>query len=1532
MQLQRFELKCLGKRIKTLIVFGCILLGQVFYSEIYAQLTPSFSMSKSEGCVPLIVDFTNTSTGGGGDVSIHWDFGNGNQSSEKVNTQAVYTEPGEYTVKLTLKSGNTEVFVTSKIIVYDIPKVDFSSNITSGCIPLEVNFKDLSVSENEIIDWVWNFGDGTGSIQKNPKNTYISDSKNKVTLVVTDNKGCKNTLVKNDFIIATQKPKVNFTYSDTTSCKLPIRVKFQENVSSKYGYTRLWNFGNGTVSNQPAPTAGYSEEKKYTVTLSVLNEYGCTEEMSRQVTVEKKGMGLQIESNSKIGCVPFTYQFKSKTDRPVTSLRWEIDTLISNQSEGAYVFKSPGKFTVKLFAEDETGCTDVVTEEITVRNRPKADFTFNQSVACSPPFQVDFKSTTPSAVGHYWNFGKNTGTSNLPSPTYTFLNQGAYDVLYIVTDVSGCSDTVIKKNAILIEPPYVEIEAVTEEGCVPYSTDLVVQNYSEIKIKSIRWIYPDGSVYYGNNNPPLSINTINSYEIKAEIEFENASCEIQTVTKTLLGGAVKGVQASLQPDKICVKEVVKGSVKNPDSQVEYTWIMGDGTRENGGEIIHEYDDVGIFEVLVETNFMGCRDSIFIKKIEVKYPQAAFRVKKLCENGEYEFTNNSTGSTYNRWNFDDGTIVETDEKKFIYKFQDTGVYKVQLYVENFDTQCKDSITVTVDFNKKLNKIKFSKQQGCVPYTASFQVNSDEYKSFQWKLADSISFEGNTFQPTLSSAGVYDMYLTANRKDGCVEDYYYPKIIELGVLESDFDFNPAGGCAPITVDFVNHSFSEPAPLTAWEWEVQGYGIIYGGNPSLTFNENIDVDVKLTVSNKLGCTDSVTKTIPIYIPVADFSSEFKSICTDTEFKFENLTKAVEPIFQWSFGDANIAESEEKNPVVTFPEEKTYSIKLTVIDANNCTDSIEKGAFVKVENFIYDFDAFPKFKSCPELVSNFTVSPENISYNNLQWNFGDGNQSLDTNKIPVNIYAESGIFDVTLTLEDYRGCRDTIVKEKLIEVKGPRGKVSFEPAAGCLPLEVTFTSEFVDTKFNFWDFGNGVGWLDNSLQSTVSYTYDSPGKIFPSLVLDDGLGCLVTLNYDTIFVSGAKVDIESIQEITCSGGSIELLDESYFTEYDSIVSKLWQTGDMTGVGDSFLREIETDRTQEVFVKLTVETSLGCRNTDSIAVKIYAYPKISLPEELIICKGETIQLKAEGAEYFTWSPERYVSDTGNSEPFVSPLEDTWFKVVGYDTSLCQSFDSLLIRVSESFEALAEPDTLICYGEKVSLRTMVSEIHSGEYNFTWSLNNQVVSKEQNPIFTPLEDATYVVNIKNGGCKEKNLPVYVRVANLPNLKVYRDTAIALGQSVNLLAVSDPGVKYQWVPNQNISCLDCPNPTVSPTVSTAYQVKATNEFGCFSEGEIWINVIDFCSGTKIKIPNIFSPNHDGINDVFRVQYDKDKVRLNLLRVYNRYGELIFESTDADVGWDGLTANSEVNTGVYVYYLDVDCFDGESKIIKGNVTLLR
>jgi len=168
--------------------------------------------------------------------------------------------------------------------------------------------------------------------------------------------------------------------------------------------------------------------------------------------------------------------------------------------------------------------------------------------------------------------------------------------------------------------------------------------------------------------------------------------------------------------------------------------------------------------------------------------------------------------------------------------------------------------------------------------------------------------------------------------------------------------------------------------------------------------------------------------------------------------------------------------------------------------------------------------------------------------------------------------------------------------------------------------------------------------------------------------------------------------------------------------------------------------------------------------------------------------------------------------------------------------------------------------------------------------------------------------------------------LPSVAFNKDTIVRFGTPVTLTATN--ALSYVWSPNYHISNLTGSMVTVSPLQTTQYVVTGRNSSQCFSRDTINVIVIDDCG--EMFVPNAFSPNNDGNNDVLKVR----GLCLESLTfmVFNRWGEKVFETTDKEIGWDGTFQGELMNTAVFVYKLEGRTYAGKAYNMKGNVTLMR
>jgi gliding motility-associated-like protein len=212
----------------------------------------------------------------------------------------------------------------------------------------------------------------------------------------------------------------------------------------------------------------------------------------------------------------------------------------------------------------------------------------------------------------------------------------------------------------------------------------------------------------------------------------------------------------------------------------------------------------------------------------------------------------------------------------------------------------------------------------------------------------------------------------------------------------------------------------------------------------------------------------------------------------------------------------------------------------------------------------------------------------------------------------------------------------------------------------------------------------------------------------------------------------------------------------------------------------------------------------------------------------------------------------------------------------------------------------------------------------------------NPRATPGATTTYtVIGYDTLGCFTDTATVNTTVFKYPTVNLGPDIIISIGTTVTLTSVVSPDViAYRWSPITDLSCTTCPTPTFVTNGDMVYSLRVTNNGNCSAEDSIRVLVI--CDNSSVFIPNTFSPNADGMNDVF---YPRGKgiYSIRYLQIYNRWGETVFEKknfppNDPTSGWTGMYKGRMADEGVYTYSIELIC--NGSQIVKhfGNISLIR
>ena len=278
------------------------------------------------------------------------------------------------------------------------------------------------------------------------------------------------------------------------------------------------------------------------------------------------------------------------------------------------------------------------------------------------------------------------------------------------------------------------------------------------------------------------------------------------------------------------------------------------------------------------------------------------------------------------------------------------------------------------------------------------------------------------------------------------------------------------------------------------------------------------------------------------------------------------------------------------------------------------------------------------------------------------------------------------------------------------------------------------------------------------------------------------------------------------------------------------------------------------------------------------------------------------------------------------------------DPSTDQPYDPTVVTITELVPvAQMMPDTMVCEGEPLPL---LAEIDPS-WSYHWTGPDEFYSEESSPVVTPpsgQDSIYYYFHQQSGACAVVD-SMLVQVTALPEPNIISDTMIVSSTSVSLnpSGAASPEITYQWLPSDGLSCSDCADPIASPVVTTSYELTVSNAPGCTRSARVLVTVAekeDPAPVGGVHVPNAFSPNGDGRNDIF-MPVASQRVVIQLLEVYNRWGERIFRSdnfspTDRTNGWDGTYRGQLVAAGTYTFRL-VATEEDKSQEYQGKLHLL-
>jgi gliding motility-associated-like protein len=427
---------------------------------------------------------------------------------------------------------------------------------------------------------------------------------------------------------------------------------------------------------------------------------------------------------------------------------------------------------------------------------------------------------------------------------------------------------------------------------------------------------------------------------------------------------------------------------------------------------------------------------------------------------------------------------------------------------------------------------------------------------------------------------------------------------------------------------------------------------------------------------------------------------------------------------------------------------------------------------------------------------------------------------------------------------------------------------------------------------------------------------------------GCSSTQTISITVPPVSTITATTSNSIICIGGSGTILTATGANTYT------WSPGLIST--PSFTDNPATTTTYTVIG----QSLAGCYEvpavvTVTVLTSINPSMTISSPT-VCLTKSVTISVPAVANLTYTWQPTNAILGANNTFSIVAipPSTSTVIYTVTISNGACGGTDTIQLKVKTP-PNINDLTTLnndtICVGGCVTFSATTSG--SQPIFYQWYYENGVGTSSVGvapEACYPSAGSFSVVATASNSCGVDTLlkNSYVTVYDLPILIVRGDTTINIGESTEIFASG--GITYYWSPNNNnsIACVTCSNTIVKPTLTTQYIVVASNSLYCKVQDTVTI-IVDINCG-DFFIPNVFSPNDDGLNDLINV-HGRCISTFNL-QIFNRWGEKVFETTTLENSWDGSFKGKKMDTGVFIYKADGVSIDGQSFKLKGNITLIR
>ena len=1338
-------------------------------------------------------------------------------------------------------------------------------------------------------------------------------------------------------------------------CTSPTLNLEGENSSSGMQIVYDWTTTDGSIVSGQTGTAPLIDSAGTYVLLVTDTINGCTDLDSTLVILDLEEPTVDVGPGGELTCTVTSLALTGSASGNVPNFIYEWQTLDGNIVNGGTGFNpvvdAAGLYTF-VVTDTINGCFSqeevVVTQDANV---PVALADVLGALNCvSNEVEIDGSASTQSpTITFDWATTNGNFSSGQTSLNPIIDAPGTY-TLTIFDSANDCVSTTSVTIELDTLAPQLDIDPQNIINC--YNGEIQLNAEVETGGDPFVWDWStiDGVISGGQNTLEPSVTTAGTYLLF--VENTSNGC-VNTSDALVVEDLVDPVLSIALPGILnCYNNSIdlSGTVNTLGDPYDFSWSTLDGNILAGNfGLSPTVDAAGTYVLSVQNTSNGCTAETSVPVVEdfvIPLAEAGDENTLTCTLTSFALSGNgsSTGTEFSYlWTTPDGNIL-SGLNTLDPVIDEPGTYTIE--VLNVDNGCTETDVVVIPENVTLPALSITNpglldcETELLDLEATATVTTPGDFSASWTTTNGNLVTGSsTLNPSVDAPGIYELTVV-DLENGCVSISSVPVLQNVDFPDIDAGLDDLLTCAitEVTLDATNSQVDSTFQIG---WSSTMGNILSGGNG---LNPVVDAPgwYILTVTNPLNqCTslDSLLVNEDVLLPTVEAGAIATLTCADPvlDLNATGTSTGTEFSYQWTTLDGQIlAGSNGLAPTIGAPG--TYT--LDVLNASNgCTNSDLVSVSIDTIAPVIAI-VNPDILTCA--VADLNINAQGSSNGpafSYQWTASPGSILSGANTLLPTV-DQPGTYLLEV-LNTSNGCISSSSVDVTQDIIDPSVDIAPAGILNCVVESLALSGS-----------GQGTGGIVNYLWSTANGnivsgagtstpTINEPGTY--ELVVTDPLnGCTNALPI-TILQDIVDPVISVAQPLNLNCVTDQVTIDAGGSNTGVIYNLDWTTQGGNILSGQGTTAIDVDLPGSYSLLIT-NTDNGCTSESTVVVVgDYEAPNVEAGENFVLpCFEEFSALSGEAngnaSLNFVWETNDG-SLTGNINSLNPAVTTggTYYLLVTNLGNGCTSLDSVVvvedIPLTPDVSLVMPP----CYQDLGALT--VGDVTGGTPPYIYSIDNGL-NYQQSNAFTSLPAGAYSVLVQDAnGCETEVLPAVIEQPN--ELLMSLETSITLqqGDSYQLQALvnvpENEIASITWTPSEDLSCNNCLDPIATPLSSTNYFLEVVNENGCEVQGLVQF-LVD--KRVDIYVPNGFSPDADGNNDLFMIfARDGSVNKVNKFLVFSRWGETVHEyydfiPNDPVHGWDGTHRGKPLDPAVFVWFAEVEMIDGRIEILEGDVTLVR